>query len=59
LILIDGKEATKADLERVPESRIKEINVLQGAAAEKQYGAKARNGVIIVSTGAQGAGKQN
>jgi ketopantoate reductase len=51
LIIIDGKEATESDLEKLPKSRIKEMNVLQGAPAEAQYGAKARNGVIVVVTG--------
>ncbi|HEX8426578.1 M56 family metallopeptidase [Hymenobacter sp.] len=59
LILIDGKEATARTLEQLPKSRIKEMSVLKGAAAEAQYGAKAHNGVIVVTTGAEGAGGLN
>ncbi|UOG74884.1 hypothetical protein MTX78_22560 [Hymenobacter tibetensis] len=59
LILIDGKEANEATLKQLPASSIKEMKVLRGAAAEQQYGARARNGVILVTTGAAGLGKLN
>ena len=50
LIIINGLASTPEALQRLSESRIKTINVLKGAPAEAQYGARARNGVIIVST---------
>ncbi|MBO0360303.1 hypothetical protein J0X19_20250 [Hymenobacter sp. BT186] len=50
LIIIDGVASTPEALQRVPESRIKTVNVLKGAPAEAQYGAQARNGVVVVST---------
>lgn len=59
LILIDGKEASEAALKQLPQSSIKEIKVLKDAAAEQQYGARARNGVILVTTGAAGTGMLN
>lgn len=57
LIFIDGKEATEAELKQLPQSDIKEMNVLKGAQAEQQYGTRGRNGVIQVTTGAKGTGK--
>ncbi|WP_375435299.1 M56 family metallopeptidase [uncultured Hymenobacter sp.] len=59
LILIDGKEATEAELEQLPQSEIKELKVLKGSSAEQQYGARGRNGVIQVTTGAKGTGVLN
>ncbi|UOQ66171.1 M56 family metallopeptidase [Hymenobacter volaticus] len=59
LILIDGKEASEAALKEIPQENIKDIHVLKGSAFEAQYGAKARNGVIIVTTGAAGTGMIN
>jgi TonB-dependent SusC/RagA subfamily outer membrane receptor len=50
LIIINGLASTPEALQRLPESRIKTMNVLKGEPAEAQYGARARNGVIIVST---------
>jgi TonB-dependent SusC/RagA subfamily outer membrane receptor len=50
LVIINGLASTPEALQRLPESRIKTMNVLTGAPAEAQYGARARNGVIIVDT---------
>ncbi|MCR5888254.1 hypothetical protein LRS06_10845 [Hymenobacter sp. J193] len=50
LILVNGQETTEAELRKIPESTIKEMRILQGADAEKQYGAKGSKGVVIVTT---------
>ncbi|WP_303309802.1 M56 family metallopeptidase [Hymenobacter sp. BT730] len=50
LILLNGKEITEAEMKQIPSSTIKEVRVVNDAEAEKQYGAKGRNGVIIVTT---------
>jgi TonB-dependent SusC/RagA subfamily outer membrane receptor len=59
LIIIDGMTSTPEALQRLPESRIKTVNVLKGEPAEAQYGARARNGVIVVTTNAAGTGMLN
>ena len=59
LIFIDGKEVTEAEFKQLPQSDIKEMKVLRGSSAEQQYGARGRNGVIQVTTGAKGTGVLN
>ncbi|QNH62417.1 hypothetical protein [Hymenobacter sediminicola] len=49
-ILVDGKETTEAELKKIPPARIKDMRVYKGAEAEKQYGAKGRSGVVVVTT---------
>ncbi|NND15308.1 MAG: M56 family metallopeptidase, partial [Eudoraea sp.] len=48
LIIIDGKESTREDLEKLGSKNIATINVLKGNAAEKKYGKDAKNGVVEV-----------
>ncbi|ALD22254.1 M56 family metallopeptidase [Hymenobacter sp. DG25A] len=50
LILLNGKEITEAEMKQIPSSTIKEVRIVNDADAEKQYGAKGKNGVIIVTT---------
>ncbi|QIX61690.1 hypothetical protein HER32_11070 [Hymenobacter sp. BT18] len=50
LILVNGKETTEADLRKISAASIKEMRVLKGTEAEKQYGAKGSKGVVIVTT---------
>ena len=50
LYIIDGKESTKADLDKLPPNSIESVNVLKGAIAEKEYGDKGKNGVIKITT---------
>lgn|SRR5690606_19181154 len=48
-VIIHGKEATKADLEKNPSNTIKAIEILkEGAAAG--YGEKGKNGVVLITT---------
>ncbi|MGZ3822776.1 MAG: M56 family metallopeptidase, partial [Mucilaginibacter sp.] len=48
LIIIDGKESK--GLKNVPASEIKSITILKNEAAEKLYGKRGRNGVIVITT---------
>jgi TonB-dependent SusC/RagA subfamily outer membrane receptor len=48
LIIIDGKESK--GLKNISQSDIKSISMLKDEAAERRYGKKGRNGVIIITT---------
>jgi outer membrane receptor protein involved in Fe transport len=48
LYFIDGRETSRADVEKLPRDRIESIEVIKGKAAIA-YGAEAR-GVIMVTT---------
>ncbi len=48
LLVVDGKEVTKAVLEALDQEKIEAVTVLRGVAGEKVYGAKGKNGVIEV-----------
>jgi hypothetical protein len=47
---IDGRTATRSDLEEMPPDRIDGIEVLRGAGAIARFGADASDGVVIVKT---------
>jgi len=47
LVVINGQVSTSAALQLLPTARIKTMDVLQGAVAAAQYGARGRNGVIV------------
>ncbi len=48
--MIDGKEATTAQLEALPSDKIESVSILKDRSAVQIYGEKAKNGVIIVTT---------
>ena len=48
LIFIDGKEATKAMVQALDQSKIESIDVLKEESAVKTYGEKGKNGAIII-----------
>ncbi|MDR1984018.1 MAG: M56 family metallopeptidase [Prevotellaceae bacterium] len=52
LVIVDGKEMKLDDFEKTSSNAeiIGTISVLKGEAATKQYGTKARNGVIIIDS---------
>jgi len=50
LILVDGKEITKKEMEELNPDKIAEMNVLKGKQAIEKYGKKGENGVIILTT---------
>ncbi len=49
LILIDGKESTKAEMDKLNPSEISSVSVLKDKNATDKYGAKGENGVIEVT----------
>ncbi|MFO8000193.1 MAG: TonB-dependent receptor [Marinilabilia sp.] len=50
LIIIDGVEASSADLNALPPEAIESFSVLKDATATSLYGTKGANGVMIVET---------
>lgn len=50
LIILDGKEISKSELEQMKVSSIVTINILKGNSAVSQYGVKGENGVIVITT---------
>jgi hypothetical protein len=52
LIIVDGKEISPEDFAKINSETIDHIDVLKagGEAAEKMYGEKGKNGVVIVTT---------
>lgn len=50
LYVIDGVISSKADADKINAESILTVDVLKGEAAEKQYGGKGKNGVIIIRT---------
>ena len=50
LIMIDGKESSRKDIEKLGAKNIETIEVLKGEAAEKKYGKKAKDGVVEITS---------
>lgn len=49
LIIIDGKESSRAEMEKISPDDIESIEVLKGQTAVEKYGEKAGNGVVIIN----------
>lgn len=56
LLFIDGKGATKAEVDSLNPKLIKYVSVLRGESAISKYGDKAKNGVVEITTKKQEAG---
>ena len=54
-ILIDGVKATMAAMKALDRSRIQNIEIIKGAAATREYGEDAKNGMILVKMKAASA----
>lgn len=50
LILVDGKAITNEELRQITPDKIESVSVIKGDKGVAQYGEKAKNGVIIVTT---------
>ncbi|MGZ3923152.1 MAG: N-acetylmuramoyl-L-alanine amidase, partial [Flavisolibacter sp.] len=48
LVLVDGEEMSKEEMEKIDPSTIESINVLKGDTATAKYGKKAANGAIEI-----------
>jgi hypothetical protein len=49
LYIVDGKEITKEEMENINPENIESINVLKDAESIKEYGEKAKDGVVIIT----------
>ncbi len=50
LILVDGKEFTKKEMEELDPDKIAAMNVFKGKKAIEKYGEKGKAGVIVITT---------
>ena len=50
VIVIDGKTSSSADLKKLKSTEINGISILKGDSAKKQYGDKAKDGVVVITT---------
>ncbi len=50
LYFVNGKEATRQQVNALSKEEIKDVKVFKGEAAVEKYGEKARNGVIEITT---------
>ena len=50
LVIIDGKESTKAEINKINPDKIESIDVLKDKASVEKYGEKAKDGVIIITS---------
>jgi hypothetical protein len=54
-ILIDGVKATPGAVKMLDRSRIANIDIIKGAAAIREYGEDAKNGMIVIKMKPVGA----
>ncbi|MBD0824003.1 M56 family metallopeptidase [Aestuariibaculum marinum] len=50
IFILDGKEISEEELKKIKPEFIESLNVLKEKAAIEKYGAKGKNGVIIITT---------
>ncbi|MGN6803538.1 MAG: N-acetylmuramoyl-L-alanine amidase [Ginsengibacter sp.] len=50
IIIIDGKQSTKDELNKIPPAKIESVRVFKGESAIKKYGDKAKEGAILIVT---------
>jgi TonB family protein len=49
LVIVDGKESTKAEMEKINPDKIASIDVLKDKASAEKYGSKGKDGVILIT----------
>jgi TonB family protein len=49
LVIVDGKEISKADLDKIQPDNVESVSVLKAESATKLYGEKGKNGVVLVT----------
>lgn len=49
LVVIDGKESTKAELEKINSNNIDRIDVLKNGTSVEKYGEKGKDGVVLIT----------
>ena len=50
LYIVDGKEVSYEQMEKISPTKIASVDVLKGKTATNLYGEKAKNGVIVITT---------
>ncbi|RLD26852.1 MAG: hypothetical protein DRI75_10855 [Bacteroidetes bacterium] len=50
IFILDGKEVSKKVIDELDSDKIEKIEVLKGDSATKEYGKKAKDGVVIITT---------
>ena len=50
LVIIDGKESTREEMEKMHQDDIASINILKDKSATAKYGVKGKNGVVIIKS---------
>ncbi len=50
MFVVDGKESTKAVIDRLDSKKIESVNVIKGEPAIAKYGEKGKNGVVEIKT---------
>jgi len=50
LIIVDGKECERSEMDKINPDNIESIDVLKGESATTKYGDKGKNGVILITT---------
>ena len=50
IFIIDGKETSKEEMEKLGPDSIESVSVLKGESANNVYGEKGKNGVILITT---------
>ena len=49
LIIIDGKEATKAEMDKINPDKIEKVEVLKNKTSVEKYGEKGKDGVVLIT----------
>jgi TonB-dependent SusC/RagA subfamily outer membrane receptor len=50
IFMVDGKEITKQELDKLSPNSIASVSVLKGESATRVFGEKGKNGVILITT---------
>ena len=50
MMILDGKEISSEEFEKLDTDKIEKVEVLKGESATKKYGEKGKDGVIIITT---------
>ena len=50
MMILDGKEISSEDFEKLDTDKIEKVEVLKGESATKKYGEKGKDGVIIITS---------
>ncbi len=50
LYIVDGKEITKKEFDKISSEKVKSIDILKDEQSTKKYGDKGKNGVVLITT---------